>query len=149
MSIQAYEIYGVLRIYKCVIEVENRSRGFRMKNILSRFKDAARGSGDLFLPQSIRRFLYSYIIGSESSMFYISRWSILHMISGCIIGYALLYNKSNAFYYFTGLFIHTIWEIWQKFIGMTEWDLRGAIDTAVDTIMCLIGMALVRLLIPR
>lgn len=117
---------------------------------LKSFKDAARDSGDLFLPHPIRRFLYSYIIGSPSSIFYISYWSILHLLSGVVTGAILLYAtaiyKIRLPYYFTGLFVHTLWELWQKFIGMTQWDLRGAIDTVVDTIMCLIGMAAVRVI---
>ena len=118
----------------------------KMTSKLQRFKDAARDSGDLFLPQPIKRFLYSYIIGSDSSMFYISYWSILHMLSGVLTGFILLKWFTNAPYYFTGLFVHTIWELWQKFIGMTEWDLRGAVDTAVDTIMHLIGMFLMQVI---
>lgn len=107
---------------------------------LQRFKDAARDSGDLFLPEGPKRFLYSYIIGSDSSMFYISYWSILHMLSGILTGWVLLQWFNKTPYYLTGVLIHTLWELWQKFIGMTKWDLRGAIDTVVDTIMHLIGM---------
>ncbi len=119
-----------------------------MTSRLQRFRDAARDSGDLFLPQPIRRFLYTYIIGSPSTMVYITYWSILHMLSGVFTGIVLLYAESNYKirlpYYFMGLFVHTLWELWQKFIGMTKWDLRGAIDTIVDTIMCLMGMMAVR-----
>jgi hypothetical protein len=70
------------------------------------------------------------------------------MLSGVFTGIVLLYAESNYKirlpYYFMGLFVHTLWELWQKFIGMTKWDLRGAIDTIVDTIMCLMGMMAVR-----
>ena len=109
---------------------------------LQRFKDAARDSGDLFLPQPVRRFLYTHIIGSESTIFYISYWSILHMLSGILTGWVLLKWFNRIPYYFTGILVHTIWELWQKFIGMTKWDLRGAIDTIMDTIMHLIGMVI-------
>jgi hypothetical protein len=74
------------------------------------------------------------------------------MLSGVLTGIVLLYVSANYKiklpYYFTGLYIHTLWELWQKFIGMTKWDLRGAIDTVVDTIMCLAGMLAVRLVTP-
>jgi hypothetical protein len=114
-----------------------------MTSALQRFKDAAKDSGDLFLPQTARQFLYTHIIGSDSSMFYISYWSIMHMLSGIATGLVLLVFFNKTPYYFTGVLVHTLWELWQKFIGMTKWDLRGAIDTVMDTIMHLIGMAII------
>jgi hypothetical protein len=64
------------------------------------------------------------------------------MLSGVLTGWFLLMWFSKAPYYLTGVLVHTLWELWQKFIGMTKWDLRGSIDTVVDTIMHLIGMTL-------
>lgn len=64
------------------------------------------------------------------------------MISGIVTGLILLKWFNKAQYYLIGGLVHTIWELWQKFIGMTQWDLRGGIDTIVDTIMHLIGMAI-------
>jgi hypothetical protein len=113
-----------------------------MTSTLQRFKDASRDSGDFFLPKPLRKFLYTYIIGSDSSMFYISYWSIVHMLSGIATGLVLLVFLNKTPYYFTGILVHTLWELWQKFIGMTKWDLRGAIDTIMDTIMHLIGMVI-------
>ncbi len=121
-----------------------------MTSELQRFKNMARDSGDLFLPQPIRRFLYTHIIGSPTSLLYISYWSILHMLSGALTGILLLCMSANYKirlpYYFTGVFVHTLWELWQKFIGMTQWDLRGSIDTIVDTVMYLAGMVVVHLI---
>lgn len=100
---------------------------------LQEFKNTMRSSGDLFLPPSIRRFLYNNIIGTNISLFYISYWSILHFISGILLS---IIGVS----YSTGLLIHTLWELWQKFIGMTVWNLRGGIDTIIDTLLCMLGM---------
>jgi hypothetical protein len=113
---------------------------------LDKLKKTLKASGDLFLPEKVRRFLYRYIVGSDTSIVYISYWSILHLISGVLTGALIKYynlGDGHIGYYSLGLFIHTLWELWQKFIGMTIWDLRGAIDTAMDTIMFLIGMWLV------
>jgi hypothetical protein len=107
---------------------------------LQDFKDKMKASGDLFLPSTIKQFLYINIIGSDKSLIYISYWSILHFISGFLIG--LIIPNYNA-YYWTGLLIHTLWELWQKFIGMTVWNLRGGIDTIMDTILFIFGMFLV------
>jgi hypothetical protein len=115
---------------------------------LERFKELAKNSGDLFLPERTKKFLYSYIIGSDNTLVYISYWSILHFISGIVCGVILLFSSNKSYkirttYYFIGLFIHTLWELWQKFIGMTKWDLRGVIDTVMDTAMFMGGMAAV------
>ena len=64
------------------------------------------------------------------------------MLSGILTGFVLLKLFSKTPYYLTGVLVHTLWELWQKFIGMTKWDLRGAIDTVMDTIMHLIGMVI-------
>lgn len=96
-------------------------------------KKIAYDSGDLFLPQKIREFLYTNIIGSDRTLFYISYWSIIHFISG-IITWIMIGD------YLKGFLIHTIWEFWQRIIDMTKWDLRGGLDTLMDTILFMIGM---------
>ena len=96
-------------------------------------KALAYRSGDLFMPTKIREFLYINIIGSDKTLFYISYWSIIHLISG-ILTWIIVGD------YLNGFLIHTIWEFWQKIIGMTVWDLRGGIDTLMDTVLFMIGM---------
>jgi hypothetical protein len=41
----------------------------------------------------------------------------------------------------TGFWIHTAWEFWQIFIGMTKYKTqRGALDIVVDTLFFMGGM---------
>jgi hypothetical protein len=91
-------------------------------------------SGDIFLSPRTRAFLKQYIIGDDHTLFYISYWSILHMISGIVFG--LLWPNLLA-----GFAVHTLWEAWQILIGMTPiTTARGFIDVNVDTAMFMFGM---------
>ena len=100
-------------------------------------------SGDAFLPKSVRDFLEIYHIGDDLSTFYITNWSFVHMGSGVLTGYILLRWFRHLPYYLTAFIIHTIWELWQIFIGMTKWrTTRGQLDIVVDTIMFMIGVFL-------
>lgn len=102
-------------------------------------------SGDVFLPPSVRSFLKEYWIGDDTSLFYITNWTFVHMISGIITGYILLNYFSKKDYYITGFILHTVWEFWQILIGMTKIrTLRGQIDTIVDTISFMFGMILLK-----
>lgn len=90
-------------------------------------------SGDLFLPKEVRTILETYIIGNDTSLFYITLWSFMHMLSGFLFRFI---NNSLVNY----IIVHTVWEIWQIYIGMTHVDtLRGKIDVVVDTVMGIIG----------
>lgn len=100
-------------------------------------------SGDLFLPKSVRTILEQYYIGNDKTVFYITNWSFVHLLSGVLTGYILVKWYSNLPYYTTGFIIHGIWELWQIFIGMTKWKtLRGQMDIFVDTVMFMVGMFL-------
>lgn len=102
-------------------------------------------SGDVFLPKSVRRILEHYYVGNDKSVFYITNWSFVHLLSGVVTGYVLLQFYPDLPYYTTGFVVHTVWEFWQIFIGMTKWKtLRGQIDIFVDTAMFMIGMLLMR-----
>jgi hypothetical protein len=106
-------------------------------NLLSR-------SGDLFLTGPIKKFLDTVLIGSYESGWYISNWSIMHMISGIIIGFFFKTYKNPYIY---GLILHTIWEIWQILIGESKGHKKltgksGLIDTIVDTLFFLLGMSI-------
>lgn len=98
-------------------------------------------SGDLFLPKSLRTFLERYWIGNDQSLFYVTNWSIVHALSGVLIGYLLLQNDS---YYATGFYIHTLWEVWQLAVRNTQNTLRGTIDVFTDTAFFLLGMFLIK-----
>ena len=93
-------------------------------------------SGDLFLPKSIRNILETYIIGNDKSLFYITLWSFMHLLSGLLFSFV---NNSLVNY----IIVHTLWELWQIYIGMTRINtLRGMIDVFVDTIMGILGFLL-------
>jgi hypothetical protein len=94
-------------------------------------------SGDVFLPKQVRTFLETYLIGNPTSTFYVSVWSLVHMLSGVLI--AQFVTSS----YKTGFWMHTAWEYWQIFIGMTKYKtLRGALDVVTDTVFFMGGMLL-------
>jgi hypothetical protein len=98
-------------------------------------------SGDVFLSPAARAFLRTYIVGDDESLFYISYWSVVHMISGIV--FALLWSP-KASPYMAGFAVHTCWEAWQIFIGMTPvGTARGFIDIITDTVMFMFGMWLV------
>ena len=106
-------------------------------------------SGDVFLPESIKTILGKDLIGSSKKTFYVSGWSIVHLINGVIFGYFYLYfNGDNRFYVFKLLILHTLWELWQMLIGMSKpYKLTGRsnlIDTIMDTIFFMTGAYLVR-----
>jgi len=90
-------------------------------------------SGDVFLPSYIRKILNTYLIGNDSSLFYVNLWSLVHFGSGIAVG-TLKITVLQAFV------LHCIWELWQILIGMTHINARGVIDICVDTIFFMIGV---------
>jgi hypothetical protein len=107
----------------------------------SRFRD----SGDLFLPPQIQTFLQTHLIGTPTSVFYITYWSILHIISGVFVGMLLGRFKSISapVAFLTALLIHTLWEAWQVLITRTPNTVRGKVDTVVDTVLFMIGFSFI------
>jgi len=105
-------------------------------------------SGDVFLPDRVRDFLGQLIVGRYEDTFYISYWSLVHMLTGVITGLIILYYRISR-PYLLALTIHTVWELWQVFIGMNKpFTIRGRnniIDTLVDTILFMMGFATVKL----
>ena len=97
-------------------------------------------SGDVFLPKPVRDVLQHYWIGSEKSTFYITNWSIVHFLSGIATAYLLAQSKTRENIYLVAFLIHTLWELWQIYIGMTPIrTLRGQVDITVDTVLFMIG----------
>jgi hypothetical protein len=101
-------------------------------------------SGDVFLPASIKKMLDKYIYTTPTQSFYINGWTFLHCLSGMIIGAIYLYlGKNLNFYYYHLFIIHTIWELWQMLIGMSNpWKFSGhsnLIDIFVDTLVFMLG----------
>ena len=105
-------------------------------------------SGDIFLPEKIKKLLVTDLIGTSTKTFYVSGWSIVHFINGIIIGYLYLFFKRDSRLYFLKMFIiHTIWECWQMLIGMAKpYKITGRsslIDTIMDTILFMLGAYIV------
>jgi hypothetical protein len=102
-------------------------------------------SGDIFLPEPLRKLLSTHIIGNDESTFYITYWSIVHFISGMLCAVALLRFTRLRPIYSYGFIIHTTWELWQVNIGMAKpMNISGEnniVDSVVDTILFLLGMA--------
>lgn len=107
-------------------------------------------SGDVFLPKSVRDLLASGLYFDKTRSFYLNGWTLLHFISGMLVGWIYLYLKKPIQYYYYKLFIiHTIWELWQMLIGMSKpWKLTGnsnLIDIIVDTISFMLGGYLLKI----
>jgi hypothetical protein len=103
-------------------------------------------SGDIWLPKETIKRLNLYIVGNDSTLFYINYWHGMHMLSGILFGFLLLFIhvKDPFVVYFL---LHTAWEAWQLWIGMTKETLRSAIDILIDTCMGFLGVSLVLYLI--
>ena len=106
-------------------------------------------SGDFFLPKPIKDRLDKDIIGSSKKTFYFSGWSIVHFLSGMIVGYLYFYLKYNPNKYYYNMFIfHTLWELWQMLIRMSKpYKLTGPsniVDTILDTIFFMMGAYLIK-----
>jgi hypothetical protein len=102
-----------------------------------------RNSGDLFLPKWLRNFLEIYLIGNNTSIFYISVWSLVHLISGILTLILLVtYTQWSIKTMTIAAFgLHTLWELWQYLIMNTPRTMRGAIDTITDTVLYMAGFA--------
>jgi hypothetical protein len=106
-------------------------------------------SGDVFLPEKIKKILGTDLIGSSTQTFYVSGWSLVHLMNGIIFGYLYLYFKGDSrFYFFKLLVLHTLWELWQMLIGMAKpYKLTGRsnlVDTIMDTLFFMMGAYSVR-----
>lgn len=102
-------------------------------------------SGDVFLPKKMRTVLERYHIGNDKSLVYVTNWSIMHFFTGFFTGILLLSFYPEYDYYWTGFWIHTLWEVWQILVSNTPWwTLRGQVDVVVDTVIFLAGMYLAK-----
>ncbi len=103
-------------------------------------------SGDMFLPKPIIAILDYTFIGDVEKSFYVNGWSLLHMFSGCLVAYFLLFKSSHI--YLKAFLIHTLWELWQVYIGMAKPFLltghSSLVDMIVDTIFFMFGVFLIQ-----
>jgi hypothetical protein len=101
-------------------------------------------SGDVFLPDKINKALRVDLLGSSEKTFYITGWSIIHLLNGILFGYLYYYFKYDMKHYILNLLIlHTLWEIWQIIIGMSKpYKLTGnsnIVDIFMDTLLFMGG----------
>ena len=99
-------------------------------------------SGDAFLPDPVVKFLHQYIVGNDKTLYYINLWHINHFFSGVFFALIHLYIYKVSSPLLSYLVIHTLWELWQLYIGMTVPDLRGIIDILNDTVFVTLGVYL-------
>lgn len=109
--------------------------------------------GDLYVSQNILQYLNSYLIGNDSTILYLSLWSINHFLSGFVLYlllsfinvYSILSPTNSQEKYWIGFILHTLWEIFQIVIENTELTtLRGQVDVIIDTIVFMGGMVTAR-----
>lgn len=96
-------------------------------------------SGDIWLPPDMVRFLHTYIVGSDRSLFYLNYWHINHFFSGVLFALFHSFVKPIPYPLLTYIALHTVWEAWQLSIGMTPRSARGALDILVDTVTGTLG----------
>ena len=78
-------------------------------------------SGDFFVPQPVKKVLDMLLYKSSNYSFYVEIWHIVHFITVFLLGVIYIYLGYNIKTYYLNLFIiHTIWEYWQVYIGMSK-----------------------------
>jgi hypothetical protein len=112
-------------------------------------KEIIFSGGEVLLPEKVRKTLLTDIMGNTKKTFYISGWSVVHLITGIIFGYLYIYLKYDIRFYFYNMFIlHTLWEILQTLVGIAKpYKLTGGnnlIDSIIDTIIFMFGAYIVR-----
>ena len=111
-------------------------------------------SGDFFIPPSIKKMLDRSIYRTSNYSFYIEVWHILHFITGLLLGLIYIkfgYGRNFTKYLWNLFIIHTIWEYWQVYIGMSH-PLRltynnNLLDIIFDTFVFMLGSCLVFVLV--
>jgi hypothetical protein len=91
--------------------------------------------GDGLMPAPVRNTLYKSWYKTETVD--LNGWSFMHALSGFV--FATLFPNQTIWMW---IFIHTVWEIYQILIGMT--DLLGdpvseSVDIIFDTIFACLG----------
>ena len=101
-------------------------------------------SGDFLLPQSIKKVFDILLYKNSNYSFYVEVWHIVHFFSGFLIGLIYIYTGYSKDAYLWNLFIiHTIWEYWQVYIGMSK-PFRltyhnNLFDMMFDTFIFMVG----------
>jgi hypothetical protein len=105
-----------------------------------RIQDILFRSGDLFLPKSLLRFLEYYYVGSDTSLLYVSNWTLVHVLTGVVLALYFIRSMSKKATLWRIFWIHSAWELWQILGQNTPiYTLRGILDVLVDTSATMIG----------
>jgi hypothetical protein len=105
-----------------------------------RIQDILFRSGDLFLPKSVREFLEQYYVGSDTSLVYITNWTLVHLLSGVILALYLFPSMPKQPALWRIFWIHSAWELWQILGQNTAiYTWRGILDVAMDTFATMAG----------
>ena len=111
---------------------------------MATLEDVLFRSGDVFLPKQVHHVLERYHYGGDQSLLYLTNWSLVHAVSGIIVGWILLLRYPAMSYYWTGFWVHNAWEAWQILVKNTPyWTWRGRLDVVTDTVFFMGGMLLV------
>jgi hypothetical protein len=100
-------------------------------------------SGDIWLPKTAVSYLNTYVVGNDRTLFYLNYWHGMHFLSGVFFALLQLFVVQVQHPFYVYFFLHTLWEAWQLWIGMTKQTLRGLVDIGMDTCMGLLGCFLV------
>lgn len=97
-------------------------------------------SADAFMTKATRKKLEKHIISGEN--WYINYWSLIHMLTGYIYGIIFRKKLKKNQYYLYAVIIHTLWEIWQIYVGNTiiKNHKIGQNDVIIDTIFFMFGV---------
>lgn len=97
-------------------------------------------SGDLFLSKPMRDFLEYYYIGSDTSLLYITNWTIVHFLVGVVLAFYLFPSMAKQATLWRIFWIHSAWELWQILGKNTPiHTLRGILDVVMDTSATMLG----------
>lgn len=103
-------------------------------------------SSAFFMPHTLQKIIDTEIYVSKDKRLEINGWTIMHLISGIIIGFIYLhylkYNNNFIWYFIVLLSLHIIWEYYETLISIEKPfeeidDIYD--DTIIDTIFFAIG----------
>jgi hypothetical protein len=105
-----------------------------------RIQDVLFRSGDLFLPTPVRQFLEYYYVGSDTSLVYITNWTLVHVLTGIVLAFYIFPSMTKKDTLWRIFWIHSAWEAWQILGKNTPiHTLRGMLDVLVDTSATMLG----------
>lgn len=107
-----------------------------------------RRSSDVFLPPRVVETLNRVVVGNKTTGWYVDGWSGMHMLAGLLCSVFLLASGFRGFSGFlVALLVHTAWEIWQIYVGLTYIPSFNHVtnlrDAFTDTVFFMLGVWMV------